>query len=223
MAQPKTVLPDCKNIFQTAADLRTYHASLAPLKEPLQKIPMALAKIFLRALRESLLGVDAKTLWQAWSSKSCRTRFYAKTIIPEIARALGLIHRTERFTVDHVLVKNSINGHDVPNICIESENDYAAATHEIEKLCCLNAPLKVLITATSKRFDRQPAGSAYAQLRKWQAILRSHHENNPNFDGVFLVVVGPQSSGELRFTACALYANGDLAIPLDTLLRRDLE
>lgn len=216
-----TVLPDYTQAFQTADDLRIYRTSLTQEATASLSDPMSLAKSFLGALRDSLLSCDGSRLVKAWPIKPKRTRLYAESTIPEVAKALRLTHLQEKFTVDHALVRLSINEHEVPQIYIESENDYRAATHEIRKLCSLNSPVRVLITATDKGFPPDPSGGAYAKLREWQALIRSHHQENSQFNGVVVIVIGQLVSDKLSFRACAFHSNGDLSIPMWLLLERN--
>lgn len=85
-----------------------------------------------------------------WRSKPDRTRVYAENVMPAVAATLGLKFAKERFTADYVMSKTSVRGTSVPLIYIESENEYSRADYEIEKLCSLNAPLRVLLTCTTK-------------------------------------------------------------------------
>lgn len=219
--QGDSPIPDYKRPFKTVEDLQSFRTSIASMPKAHPSISETLAKHFLQAFRDSLLRCDADKLFQAWPSKPERTRLYSHVTMPEIAAALRLTHLREKFTVDHALVRLTANDHAVPQIYIESENDYNGARHEIQKLCSLNSPVRVLVTATPKEFLGHPSGGAYAQLREWQSIVRSHHADNSQFDGILLIIVGRQTSHSLRFDACAFHPNGDLVIPLTSLLERN--
>jgi hypothetical protein len=113
-------------------------------------------------------------------------------------------------------------GHAIPKIYIESENNYASAEQEVRKLCTINSPLRVLITQTKKAFTADFTSPAHKQLREWQSIVRSHHEDSPDFMGVISVIVGKMDGNGIEFVACTFRSTGDLLRPLSRLLRREM-
>lgn len=214
-----SVLPDYQQIFQDVGELKAY-LELLESSGKTTSADRLILKDFLQALRKSFSESGDPALALAWSSKPDRTRFYANDLLPAAASKLKLVHQKEKFTVDHVLLKRSINDHLVPQIYIESENDYERATHEIQKLCSLNTPLRVLITATTKKFLSEPAAGAYKKLREWQSIIRSHKQMNSAFNGVLAVIVGRIEGKRISYDVCAFHSDGDLALPLTTFYDR---
>lgn len=88
---------------------------------------------------------SSEELRQAWSSPDARTLFYARDFFPYLASKAGMNHQLEQLNVDH-LIFTKILPTPTPVVWIESENAVTTAEREIWKLCCLNGPLKVLLT-----------------------------------------------------------------------------
>jgi len=218
-----SLLPDVRRPLADSAALGTYRHSLLAAEDGPRTRPLATTQRFIEAFHDSLMEFDALALANAWPRKTRRTKLYADSTMPDIARELGLQHRRERFTVDHALVREDANGHEVAQIYIESENEYGRATHEMQKLCSLNSPVRVLITATEKLFPPQPAQGGYGQLRIWQSLVRAHGENNQMFAGILVVIIGRRHEDALTFDACAFHSDGDLAIPFGTIFSRPLQ
>lgn len=106
-----------------------------------------LADRFTDAYHEALANIGAEALSRAWLSQTERTRFLGDDIIPAVAKRLGFIERPEKelLQVDFAIAKK-VGSIDVPVIFIESENIAETTSREVHKLCCLSAPLKVLIS-----------------------------------------------------------------------------
>jgi|WetSurMetagenome_2_1015567.scaffolds.fasta_scaffold134014_1 hypothetical protein len=152
----------------------------------------------------------------AWSSQTARTQFYTKNILPNVAAQMGLTTRTELFTVDLAMCAKASTGHDVPLIFIESENIAFSADHEVWKLCCLAAPLKILITCVewSETPNFWPSGGAKTELlQRWLNIVRSHGEvwPQPGLLGIIVAEWGPDD--KLRFYAIAIGNGGQICQP----------
>ncbi|WP_426392270.1 hypothetical protein [Variovorax sp. R-27] len=215
------VVADDSKLFMSVDELRKYLASLSwPGTERTQG--QELARSFFKAFEKRILSCEVSDLQGVATSNTQRTQFYARLLLPRVSADLGMVHGKEEFKVDHVIARLSRNGHAIPSIYVESENNFSEATHEIRKLCSLNSPLRVLITFTQKQFKPEPAAGAYAKLREWQAIIREHHEDNEDFRGTLAVIVARVEKGQLLFTACAFHKTGDLAWPLSVLVERDL-
>jgi hypothetical protein len=216
-----SVLPDLGAIFRSREDLREYLREL-PTEGFGATEGEHLFVDFQSAFKEFFLGCAPEELRLAWSSSRHRTVFYTQRAMPAVARQLGLVHGAEEFHVDFVMSMPGLRGHDVPRIYIESENVYASASHEIRKLCSVNSPLRCLLTVTDADLSSKAPSSAYKHLREWQSIVRSHHEQNPDFKGVIAVIIGQRPEQALEFLACAFHSTGDLLRPLTRLLLRDL-
>jgi hypothetical protein len=100
---------------------------------------------FVCQLKIYLESADRGALVGAWERSANRTEFYRTVALRKIATAMGYEFGRELYKVDFVMWK-VVDSEKVPVIFIESENDAMTATHEIQKLCCIAAPLRVLIT-----------------------------------------------------------------------------
>lgn len=222
-AQSGFPLPDIKKIFQSREDLKSYLRQLsdaAAVKTESER----LCDAFTEAFKRNLLQVDSADLATAMRSKRARTSFYAKRLMPAIAHDLRLRHGTEEFKVDYVMSKETANGNLVPKIYIESENDFAAANHEIRKLCSVTTPLRVLITVTDKEFSAVPGQGAYKQLRDWECIIQDHHKELPGFfNGILCILVARITAARLEFLSCAFRSTADMYRPLAPLLSQDFD
>ncbi len=169
-------------------------------------------RCFREQFSAQLQGTEKLVLQTAWSSSAERTSFYSNTLLPRVADALNLAVKTELFKVDVALCAKSSTGHDVPLIFVESENNAFTATHEVSKLCCLSAPLRVLITCVewNETPDFWPSGGTRARLlSEWQDIMRAHCQFWPQ-PGVIGILVGEWGTdNKLRFYAMAIGNNGD--------------
>lgn len=215
------VVPDTSTIFKSRPDIAAYIAQF-PSDGATAPAGEALSVSFLSEYRTFILECTAQELSRAWATDAKRTLFYKQAAMPVVAQRMGLKHGSEEFKVDYVMANMSSRGHDIPKIYIESENNYASAGHEIRKLCSINSPLRVLITQTKKPFSADFASPAHKELREWQSIVRSHHEESPEFLGMICVIVGRTVRNGLEFLACTFRSTGDLSRPLSRLLQRDM-
>lgn len=138
----------------------------------------SLAVDFKREFISVLKSTSVERLNLAWSSQTERTAFYYEILRP-ISHNLGLKLITEFLRVDFCL-NSSI---DIPLIVIESENIVSSANHEVEKLCSLAAPVKVLLLCCSwadyeraKWFDG------------WRKRIKDHHVEIQRY-GIYLFIV----------------------------------
>lgn len=89
---------------------------------------------------------------QFWSSRPARTNTY-RNLLPRVAAGLKLEYNSEYseslFRIDGLMADRACHG--MPRIWIEYENDARTTEREMDKLCYVRSPLKVLITV-----DRWP-------------------------------------------------------------------
>jgi hypothetical protein len=83
-----------------------------------------------------------------------------------------------------------VNAEGIPLVFLESENIHGSASEEIEKLCCIAAPVKVLFLSCSW-YDSERA----AWLDEWMQRVRKQHEFI-EFDSVYMIVVGEWGRGK---------------------------
>jgi hypothetical protein len=104
---------------------------------------------FREAMIASIKETDFSSFETAWKSCDNRTEFYFTELLPKIAARLDLGFRKERpFRTDGIFWKKGGQTTEVPIIYVESENIATTSDSEVYKLCCINAPLKVLILCT---------------------------------------------------------------------------
>lgn len=104
---------------------------------------------FKQSLLESIQETDVSAFEQAWKSCNERTQFYFDNLLPNVARKLKLGFQKEKpFRIDGIFTVKGNQNNEIPIIYLESENNARSSHEEVYKLCCLNAPLKVLIVCT---------------------------------------------------------------------------
>src|SRR6202035_5237607 len=135
----------------------------------------------------AIAALTTTELHDGWKSLQ-RTQLYAERIVPAIAATMGLLRIPgEPLRVDHVLSDQS----GVPIIFIESENAWDTAHQELQKLCWVAAPLRVVFTVC--QWDDTPGiwtsgGRKAACREKWQSILRGQSRVWPN-PGLIAVII----------------------------------
>jgi hypothetical protein len=123
-----------------------------------------------------LSSLDDSELLSAWEASGNRTKLYENRIIQSVANKLELEFIKEDFKIDYTLCQR-IGDYKVPLVFIESENDARSADHEIRKLCCMNAPLKVLIVCSEWSDEKgywKNGGDKQLLTEKWQNQIRAH-------------------------------------------------
>lgn len=212
-----TNLPDLDQIFKTEAELINYVDKEIPKIEPRSSNDNhSLWFDFKNEFDKALKKIDAEELNRLAESKKGRTKLYKEEIMPMIAKALGLVHGNEEFKVDYVMSVDSFNGFSVPKIYIESENDFNSAEHEVRKLCSLNSPLRVLLTA----HERKDLNKIFNNLRIWQSIVKGHKKHNrEGFGGTIGVIIGVFDKNPIAFYSCSFWDNGDLRQPFGKMMK----
>lgn len=146
---------------------------------------------FLDAFSQGLFATSGEEFSRAWKSSGDRTQFYEGTFLQNVSEAMGLTFKKEEFKVDYTFCATTENDYDVPMVFIESENFAITAHHEIRKLCCLHAPLKVLIVCAE--WSNEPGawkhgGYQDQLLKQWAAQIRAHNKvwPSPSITGVIV-------------------------------------
>jgi hypothetical protein len=214
-AQGESVLPNYQAIFYSRAELADYLSRLSSF-EATESVAEELWARFQAAFVRRLSATSADAFNIAWSGKSQRTLFYKVDLLPSVASYLGLVFDTEQLAVDYRMCRISVRGVPVPQVFVESENDFKSANHEISKLCSLNAPLRVLITALDGWSSIGAESKGHGKLREWQDVVRAHAEER-YYDGVIGVIVGSKVESKVNFRACAFRPDGDILSPLASI------
>lgn len=182
--------------------------------------PEDLWERFCKALGRQLDAATDEQLQRAWSAHTERTRFYTGQLLRNVAQDLHLRFNTELFKVDFAMWTKGAGG-GVPIVFIESENDASSAHHEVRKLACISAPLRVLFVTI--QWDESPGvwpsgGMRRKLLDHWSSIIKEYQGVWPR-SGIFALVVGEwQPSHVLRFYANAFDADGNLLADEDQIL-----
>jgi hypothetical protein len=172
---------------------------------------------FKGVFKAALEAQPPESLLQAWENSSNRTGFYKGLFRDYIAKEAGLEYSSELFLVDHLLRTGDPNW--MPQVWIESENSVLSAQHEIYKLCCLQGPLKVLITVAAWDETQHWRGVGLQgfpeswvipedHLKKWHSIVKAFSDSY-NFSGQLGVIIGERSpNGRLRYYAHEIRPDG---------------
>lgn len=142
--------------------------------------PLQLATHFNNAFCKTLAANERDPLLKMWQSTAEKTWFYEKTLMPAVAKHLGLELHIERFRCDFMFLDEN----EVPLVAVESENAHPTAGHEVNCLCSLAAPLKVLLLSCEWQ-----ASEKAKYLPEWTDIIRRHHAV-VSADCRYLIVVG---------------------------------
>lgn len=150
----------------------------------------------IRRFEEAIDKTDLPTLRAAWETQTARTVFY-KDIFQKVGNKLELDLESQLLIVDMALVGR----HDrVPRVFIESENIATSAIQEVRKLCCLSAPLKVLLAVCE--WDETSGvwlkGMRPLLLREWTGEV-ARHAAAGSLVGDVIAIVAEWSSAGLRF------------------------
>lgn len=136
--------------------------------------PTDLWERFCGGLAKRLAAAEHQELFRAWSTHTERTLFYRK-LLRGVAEDVELDFRSELFTVDFVMWTRDLPP--VPIVFIESENFPSTADHEVRKLSCISAPLRVLMAPI--QWDQSPGvwpkgGFRNHLLHQWRTIVRGY-------------------------------------------------
>lgn len=175
--------------------------------------------------KEALQATDRLTFAKVWHSlpgekrgqgpNTKRTRFYRTDLLPRVSRKLGLALGSEAFNlkVDFVMWKTK-----VPWIVIESENTFGDASKiEVPQLCCLAAPVKVLISCCPWEEGEWPKkgdwrGRRNQLLNEWRSIAQRQAQVWRS-SGVLGIIIGEWNhyvhpDDKLTFYGLALDSEG---------------
>ena len=159
----------------------------------------------------------------AWLNSSKRTKLYENQMFEKVASKLNLVYKKEEFKIDYTLCQKCHDGYNVPLVFIESENDASTAHHEMRKLCCLSAPLKVLITCV-EWCDEPGAwrhgGEKGKLLSTWSKQIKSHASIwlTPSVTGIIVA----EWNKNLRFYCLAFNQLGEIVDEHQIFYERDI-
>jgi hypothetical protein len=146
--------------------------------------------------------LEAIRLAEIWAAQYSRATFCADELLKSVARDLELDFKREHSRVAYSMWDRRSDSEPTPVILIESEEQATCADEEVKTLCCLAAPLKVLMTFGEWE-DVIPrwrnGGHRSTLVTRWRSIRSAYHAawRDP---GVFGVLVGESDpDGVLRF------------------------
>jgi len=142
-----------------------------------------------------------KGLTEAWFNRTNRTNFYVKEIFPLVAKNMDLVLTKELFKVDAAMaMKSQPDNWEIPIIFIESENVISSALEEVDKLCSLSAPVRVLITIGDKKDP-----DTKAKIDEWASLIKAYSKIWSN-KGIIGIIIADY---QLNFISMAWGENGE--------------
>ncbi|MFC3031675.1 hypothetical protein ACFOEE_03980 [Pseudoalteromonas fenneropenaei] len=156
-------------------------------------------------LKSKLETISLSDFAIGWSTGLAnKTKFYEQ-LFKEVGEFERKVVTYEQFRCDVTI--SDENG--VPLVLIEMENAHSTASSEIEQLCCLNAPLKVLVISCAWHDSERERW-----LPIWQNIIRKHNSAFPT-NSKFCIVVGEWGRGRpcdelLRYYMVTLSSQGNV-------------
>lgn len=155
---------------------------------------------FLISFQDELNSRPTDELGRAWQSRKERTEFY-KRVFEKVAGRLCLEYEPELLNIDYVMREKDYQ----LKIIIESENETSTAEKEIWKLCCVNSPVKILLTVAEWSKDKnwsQPCRELY--LKKWFEIIKNFPEEQANIK----IIIAEAQDKKVEFLVCNIDKNG---------------
>ena len=141
---------------------------------------------FRKAFVDTTNEISIVDFEKAWISSGDRTMFYFDSLLPTIAKKLDLTFEKEMiYRIDGVFSKVGGQNTKVPVIYLESENDIRTSEREVNKLCMLNAPLKILMVCN----EWNEASKKLIKEYYWDYIIEDFAEQI-GLKGVFAVIIG---------------------------------
>jgi hypothetical protein len=162
---------------------------------------------FKNALSQAVTETPLEDASNAWNSSSERTQFYFDFLLPKVSHLMELGFEKEKlFRVDAVFYKKANNGYQIPIVYIESENNVQSSYEEIYKLCCLNAPLKILFICV----PWTPENKKLIVDDDWQYIVQDFASED-SLQGYLGIIVAEWMEEGLKFYALYFDQNGNLS------------
>ncbi|RYE23123.1 MAG: hypothetical protein EOP51_11520 [Sphingobacteriales bacterium] len=163
---------------------------------------------FKLCLKEYIDGTSIESFNNAWISCSNRTLFYKKDMFPVIAMRMGLEYQVKEYlTVDATFYKKGNHKYQIPIVQIESENNIDSTENEIYKLCCLNAPLKILFICCD--FDEH---KKHQLTEDWWSYILSDFCKMNKLVGILGIVVAQYCEDGLSYNCFAYGEDGKLIV-----------
>lgn len=153
---------------------------------------------FRRSLESNLTAFGFNKLLESWPDGKW-TNFYKTDLFKTISDDLGLAYDFKEYlTIDALLYyKERDKDYGVPLVVIETENNIDSITEgELYKLCCINAPLKVIFTWCEEW--NEEAKKIYIQ-EDWYFVLKMFETANQINGQLLFIIVENKSMDLPRF------------------------
>jgi len=115
-----------------------------------------------------------------------RTEYYKEKLLPRVAASCGYQFQPEFLLVDH----SFLNSDRVPVVFIESEHSHPTIGREIDRLCAVSSPVKVLLLSCE-----WADGVRELVLPHWKARIAAGH-NYLSQPAVYIMVIGQWERGK---------------------------
>jgi len=170
-------------------------------------MPLTTWTTFFDHFSRGLKAMPADRFARAWNVEEERTAIYRSIVwdAKTVPAMSSLSFQPERCRIDFMLGNEVTTGPGlrpafVPVIAVESENDVKDAAFEVDSLCAVAAPIKLLITCAIWKGKPPRQLPREALLEHWRSIHAAHRAGRPNLpNDVFAVVVGERTRQDLRF------------------------
>lgn len=166
-------------------------------------IPDEIYTWFKASFEQKIKSTPIEDFKYAWSNGLDNKTLFFKTLFSDLIQDSTWLVQYEHFRCDIMICDQ----HRIPLVFIETENMHRTASTEVQQLCCLHAPLKVLFISCSWHDSQREKW-----LHTWQSILRTHHAAYPS-NANFCIVIGEwgrgiPDDGILRFYLLKLAPHG---------------
>ncbi|WP_028491962.1 hypothetical protein [Thioalkalivibrio sp. ALE19] len=178
---------------------------------------------FRTAFESALEGMTDEEFREAWKGCAARTKRYEEHVLPEVANTMGLKFQKEDFKVDFTLCEVDSSGNAVPIVFIESENNARSADHEVRKLACLHAPLKVLVVCaewSNDQGDWSHKGDRDDLSSMWAKQINAHNAVWPSTSVTGVIVA--EWNRTMRYYSLAFGPRGEIVDPHECFFDREI-
>ena len=173
---------------------------------------------------EQIGSLNVSDLIDAWKSCGNRTAMYENNVLEEVAQSMGMSFKKEEFKIDYTFCKKISPDYEVPLIYIESENIAKHSMHEMRKLCCLSAPLKILITCVEWSDEDgywKNGGNKKLLTDEWASIISKHNTVWPQ-PAITGVLIAERKNDILRYYSLVFSPNGEILNDSNIIIERRL-
>jgi len=156
-------------------------------------------------LKDCLLATPKDKLLHSWGTNPSRTTLYFEGILPVVASKMNLLFKSEKpLRVDGLFYKIGGQSTQIPIVAIEAENNIKSSDQEIEKLCYLAVPLKILFVC----YEWNEATEKEISEGYWEYIIEDFASENI-LTGTTAIIIADWSN-KLTFQSRVYNLKGEL-------------